>query len=236
MPGKEISMSCLNCSNNKTTSALLGGAFLIGIGVLLLLMQIGVLPAHLISFWAVILIAVGLFTGLQSDGLGTRLWGGFWVVFGVLLELDYIGYARVRWDTLWPVILIAIGVLLVVRAFERPRENAGSVSPHLNLFSCMGGGEYRIRAKNFRGGTVTAVLGGFDIDLTEADIEGPEATITLNAFLGGGVIRVPQTWGVSMRGIAIMGGHSLKTREGAQIEKTLIVDGIALMGGAEIRN
>lgn len=227
-------MSCTNgCKGN---SALIAGGVLIAIGVVLLLMQMGVLPTHLINFWSVIFVAGGVFTGLQSDRLGTRLWGGFLILFGILLELDYLGYARVRMETMWPVFIIAVGLILMVHAFEKPRTDGGSLSPHLNLFSCMGGGEYRIRAKNFRGGTVTALLGGFDIDLTDADIEGPEATITLNAFLGGGVIRIPQTWGVSMRGTAIMGGHSLKTREGPQPQKMLIVDGIALMGGAEIRN
>jgi hypothetical protein len=35
---------------------------------------------------------------------------------------------------------------------------------------------------------------------------------------------------------AFMGGHSLKTREIPQPTKTLIVKGIAVMGGIEVRN
>jgi hypothetical protein len=54
--------------------------------------------------------------------------------------------------------------------------------------------------------------------------------------MGGGVIRVPETWAVSMRVAAFMGGHSLKAREGSQPTKTLIVKGIAIMGGVEVRN
>jgi predicted membrane protein len=79
-------------------------------------------------------------------------------------------------------------------------------------------------------------MGGFDVDLREAEIEGDEAVITVNALMGGGVIRVPETWGVSMRVAAFMGGHSLKAREGVQPTKTLVVKGVAIMGGIEVRN
>jgi len=50
------------------------------------------------------------------------------------------------------------------------------------------------------------------------------------------VIRIPETWAVSMRVTAFMGGHSLKAREGLQPQKTLVVRGIAIMGGVEVRN
>jgi len=50
------------------------------------------------------------------------------------------------------------------------------------------------------------------------------------------VIRVPETWAVSMLVAAFMGGHSLKAREGLQVQKTLVVKGIAIMGGIEVRN
>ena len=83
---------------------------------------------------------------------------------------------------------------------------------------------------------MVAFMGGFDIDLREADIDGNSATITVSALMGGGVIRVPESWAVSMRVTAFMGGHSLKTRETGPIQKTLVVKGFALMGGVEVRN
>ena len=125
---------------------------------------------------------------------------------------------------------------MVWRGFQKPEESAGDFSSQLNVFAIWGGGEYRIRSKNFRGGDLVAFMGGFDIDLRDADIEGSEATITVNAFMGGGVIRVPETWAVSMRVAAFMGGHSLKAREGAQPTKSLIVKGMAIMGGVEVSN
>ena len=83
---------------------------------------------------------------------------------------------------------------------------------------------------------LVAFMGGFDVDLREADIEGDQALITITAFMGGGVLRVPENWAVSMQVGAFMGGHSLKTRETSAANKTLVVKGLAVMGGVEVRN
>ena len=225
-------------SDNRTchmNSALVGGLIVILIGVFLLLEQIGILPHHWFSFWAAMFFLVGAFQLLQSSRWGGRLWGLILLATGVALEFDYLGYASLHLNRTWPVFIIAFGLVILVQSIERPNA-VGSLSPHLHLFSCMGGGEYRIQAKNFRGGSATAIMGGFDIDLRDADIEGPSATIALSAFMGGGVIRVPETWAVQMRGSAVMGGNSMKVRENANAQKTLVIEGTSLLGGFEVRN
>jgi predicted membrane protein len=206
------------------------------IGVLLLLRELGVLPGNWFSFWATVCFVVGGLKLFQSENWVGRLWGVFLLWMGGVIELGHLGYERVRFERIWPVFLIAAGVMLIIRAFEGPPGARGVVSGHLNLFNVMGGGEYRIQAKNFRGGRVTAIMGGFDIDLRDADMEGSEAMIDLTAFLGGGVIRIPETWGAVIRGSSFMGGYSLKVREGSAPQKTLYVDGIAMLGGVEVRN
>lgn len=213
--------------------AVLNGSALIVVGALLLLDQMNIIS---FDFWALIFIAAGLLKLLQSSDNQGRLWGGLLMGAGAAIELDHLGRLNVRLDRTWPVFMIAAGLILVWRAYQQPRATGGVLSPHLNVFAVLGGGEYRIRAKNFRGGDLVAFMGGFDVDLRDADIEGSEATITVNALMGGGVIRVPETWAVSMRVTAFMGGHSLKAREGVQVQKTLIVKGIAIMGGIEVRN
>jgi len=219
----------------QINSALFGGAIVILVGVFLLLEQFGTIPHHWFSFWGVTLTLLGLFQLIQATRWGARVWAFFLLSTGVTLELDYIGHLHLHLDRTWPVFIIAIGVVILVHAFERP-STVGSLSPHLHLFSFMGGGEYRIQAKNFRGGSATAIMGGFDIDLRDADIDGSAATITVSAFLGGGVLRVPENWAVQMRGSSIMGGNSMKIREGAKIDKTLIIEGLSLLGGFEVRN
>lgn len=219
--------------DGRLNPAVLNGTALIVVGIVLLLDQMGII---VFDFWALIFGAFGLVRLLQaSDAMG-RIWGLLLIAVGVGFELSHLGYLDIRIEKTWPVFVILAGLLLIWRAYQQPSESDGTLSPHLNVFSILGGGEYRIRAKNFRGGDVVALMGGFDINLKDADIEDGEATITVNCLMGGGVIRVPETWAVSMRVAAFMGGHSLKAREGLAPTKTLIVKGVAIMGGVEVRN
>jgi predicted membrane protein len=221
---------------NRITSTLFAGGAVIIFGVLMLLEQLGMIPSHWFNFWAVVSFMLGVFQLVQAQRWGSRVWGMFLVFAGVALELDYLGKAHLHLAKTWPVFIIAMGVIILVQALEKPNSIAGSLSSHFSLLSCMGGGEYRIQAKNFRGGSATALMGGFDIDLRSAEIEGDTAVIVVNAFLGGGVLRVPETWAVQLRGSSILGGNSLKIRESAGAQKTLIVEGMSVLGGFEVRN
>lgn len=213
--------------------AVLNGGALIVVGALLLLDQMGII---VFDFWALVFGVFGLLRFLQARDSTGRLWGLLLMAVGAAFELSHLGYVNFHFERTWPVFIIAAGLILIWRAYQRPAESAGDLSPHLNLFSVLGGGEYRIRAKNFRGGDLVAFMGGFDVDLRDADMEANQAVITCSCLMGGGVIRVPENWAVSMRVTAFMGGQSLKAREGAQVTKTLIVKGIAIMGGVEVRN
>lgn len=214
--------------------AVVNGGALIIVGVLLLLDQLNIIS---VDFWALVFFALGLLKILQACDTTGRLLGALLMALGAGFELEHLGTLHLHLDRTWPVFVIAVGLLLIWRAYQQePAETGGALSQHLNVFAIWGGGEYRIRAKNFRGGNLVAFMGGFDVDLRDADIEGNEAVIDVNCLMGGGVIRVPETWAVSMRVTAFMGGHSLKAREGPQPTKTLVVKGIAIMGGVEVRN
>ena len=222
-------------SDNRSefNPAVLNGLALIVVGGILLLDQLNIIS---VDFWALVFGAFGLLRIFQAQDATGRIWGGFLLAIGIAFELQHLRHFDLQLDRTWPVFVIAAGLLLIWRAYQQPTESGGVLSPHLNVFAVLGGGEYRIRAQNFRGGDVVALMGGFDIDLRDAELEGNEAVITVNALMGGGVIRVPERWAVSMRVAAFMGGHSLKAREGSQPTKTLIVKGMAIMGGIEVRN
>src|SRR5215469_12574187 len=90
------------------------------------------------------------------------------------------------------------------------RDSGDAEFDHVAIF---GGVKQRVSVKNFRGGRVLAICGGFDIDLTRADIDGQTAVIEANALMGGGEIRVPDTWVVEFRGIPLLGGYSDETHQ-----------------------
>jgi hypothetical protein len=100
--------------------------------------------------------------------------------------------------------------------------------------------ERNITAKNFKSGSLSAIFGGFEIDLRNADIEGDEAVIYAEAFFGGGEIRIPETWHVVIEGNALFGAFMDETRqrppEGTAPAKRLVIRGTAVFGGVSIEN
>ena len=88
----------------------------------------------------------------------------------------------------------------------------------------------------FRGGDLTAVMGGCEIDLRQAEING-DAAIDVFAVWGGIEIRVPENWSVAFRVTPILGGVEDKTRPslGASAHR-LTIRGVVVMGAVEVKN
>lgn len=108
----------------------------------------------------------------------------------------------------------------------------------LDSVNVFGGSNQSVFSKNFKGGDVIAIFGGCDVNLTQADFKG---TIVLEvvAIFGGAKILVPQSWEVKSEVTAIFGG--LDDKRGLppiniDDRKILIIKGVALFGGVEIRN
>ena len=84
------------------------------------------------------------------------------------------------------------------------------------------------------------MFGGYKVDFRHAEIHGDRAVLEANAFFGGGEIIVPEHWYVSMHGAGIFGGYTDKTRhfqpDPSKPTKTLIVKGLAMFGGVEVKN
>jgi hypothetical protein len=87
--------------------------------------------------------------------------------------------------------------------------------------------------KNF---TAVAILGGGEIDLRQARYAEPVVNIHAVAILGGIEITVPEDANVQVTGIGIMGGfdHSV-CGTGQPGGPTIVVNGVALMGGVDVK-
>ncbi|HPC83318.1 MAG TPA: DUF5668 domain-containing protein [Thermoanaerobaculaceae bacterium] len=101
----------------------------------------------------------------------------------------------------------------------------------------LGGFRRVVTSKRFQGGSLTAFMGGCEVDLRQAGIEGDGAVIDTLAFWGGITIHVPGDWAVELRGTPVLGAFEDKTgnRRGNS-GKTLIVKGFAVMGGVEVKD
>jgi class 3 adenylate cyclase len=95
-------------------------------------------------------------------------------------------------------------------------------------------GRWRIGGKT----NAVAIMGGCDMDLRRAEIEGPEVEITAFAFWGGIEIVVPEGFDVELRGFSFMGGRSLRLRDAPIVPGSprIIVRGFAIMGGIEVKS
>ena len=95
-------------------------------------------------------------------------------------------------------------------------------------------GRWRISGKT----NAVAVMGGCDLDLRGAEIEGPEVEITAFAFWGGIDVLVPEGFDVELRGFSFMGGRSLRLKDVAIVPGSprIVVRGFAVMGGIEVKS
>ena len=95
-------------------------------------------------------------------------------------------------------------------------------------------GRWRVSGKT----NAVAVMGGCDMDLRRAEIEGPEVEITAFAFWGGVDILVPEGFDVELRGFSFMGGRTLRLKDVAIVPGSprIIVRGFAVMGGIEVKS
>jgi hypothetical protein len=104
----------------------------------------------------------------------------------------------------------------------------------VNAVGVTGGAKEKITTKALKGGYLRAVIGGVELDLSEAAIETPPATIEALVVTGGAEIKVPQDWKVKTEAQAIMGGvQDMGGREKPPEETTpdLVITGQVILGG-----
>jgi predicted membrane protein len=214
------------------------GLLIVVVGMLFTLENVGVIDAHeYLRYWPVGLIAVGMLKLWQ--GSGSAVFGGFiFVLAGVWLLLQAMGIVTVSLWNLWPMLLVFAGASMVWRGMyggtvERATADAYSTVSAMAVLAGVNRGN---TSKTFRGGDLTAVFGGCQIDLRQAAIEG-EAVIDVFAMWGGIEIKVPENWNVSGRVTPILGGYEDKTRNVPDgTNQRLLVRGLVIMGGVEIKN
>ena len=109
----------------------------------------------------------------------------------------------------------------------------------IDEFNIFSGSEKKISIKNFRGGTITSIFGGSDIDMTDAELSGETNVIEIFYMFGGSTIIVPNDWVVLNKVTSIFGGFSDKrkvtTSNTRDTKKTLIIKGMIMFGGGEIK-
>ncbi|MDP4115667.1 MAG: LiaF-related protein [Bacteroidota bacterium] len=201
-----------------------------------------------------IVFAVGLILFLNSS---RRLFGALVLSVGVILmAAKFLGIGE---HIFFPLIIIALGIYILLKHNyykDYASEKKNQWHEHMNdkrfykhgrtidkdmidETAIFGGGNRFIKSDNFKGGFVTCIFGGMELDLTNSTLAEGEVVLDVTALFGGAEILVPKEWDVRNQGTPIFGGFSIKNKKYMSQEvrqnSCLVIKGIAIFGGVEIK-
>ena len=229
------------------------GVFLMIIGGVALLKAMLLPLPQWIFTWQMLLIALGFFIGVRHK-FRNNVWFVLIIIGGIFLIRDFFPDVILP-QFLWPLALITIGVFFVMRPKRKhysgghglnlststegdPEAEQFSSEDLIDSTSVFGGIKKTILSKNFKGGDVTNILGGCELNLSQADIQGV-ARLDVTQIFGGTKIVIPSDWEVKTEMAAIFGGIEDKRPPShviPNVNKKLIIEGTSIFGGIEIRN
>ena len=226
-------------------SKLLIGFVLIFIGTLALLGTLDIIDFHIgrvifsIPFF---MFLVGLIIMANSS---KKVFGGVLAVIGLFFLLPRIFDIEYDHSLIFPVLIIALGIYIILKHKEKQdfklNLNArGDSRDYIDEVAIFGGGNRIINSNNFKGGSITAIFGGSEINLAASKLAEGDNVLEVVTIFGGAEIIVPRDWDVKLNVTPIFGGFSNKIIKeyNAPIDLTrrLVVKGVAIFGGGEIKS
>lgn len=234
----------MNTKNRNTV--LFWPILLIVLGGAFLLKNFGLVnfhfPVRIIS-WRLIPLIVGINAFIKGDYYKGIIGVAIAVIFYIP---DFLTDPQIDvYLKLWPLGLIGLGGLIAYKhynpEFDRPNrlKMAGDLNiNYINESNIMGGTNSKVHTKNFEGGRINCIMGGAQIDLTEADLA-QNSTLDVFILAGGLEMRIPKEWNVKLNVLPIMGGvNDQITKFPENVVDTLKVfniTGNVIMGGIEIK-
>jgi predicted membrane protein len=120
--------------------------------------------------------------------------------------------------------------------FDGMATQSTDTSDYIHATAILSGFNRKCPSQQFRGGDVTAIMGGGKIDLREAQIQDSEAVIDIFALMGGIDIQVPKDWIVEARFTPVMGGFADRRTPDKLGTQRLVIHGTAIMGSVTVSN
>ncbi len=210
------------------------GVVIILIGVGFLLQQADIFPfaTFLGNWWPVIFVLVGVIQLLYRTQ--TSLFTGpLFLIIGVLLLVNQWADIHLL-SYLWPLIIIYVGFIFIF--FRAKHDDSIDDSQKLQSLSLFSGSEIKSRSNPLKGGSVTAIFGGAEIDLRDAVILDEQITLELTSLFGGISLKVPSNVQVQVSGVPIFGGWEDNTRHQEETDRQpiLLIKCVTIFGGVEI--
>lgn len=245
-----------NFTNKPSSARYIAGLIVILIGLAFLLNNLNLGLPHWVFGWPMFLIALGIFLGARRNFCG--IWWLILILIGAynlllqIVDFDISKYALGAG-------LVILGAFLIVRPKtsyphfgRRNRKNrfdgmsddpitksAGTVEhDYFEASAVFGSINQTVFSKNFKGGKISAVFGGAEIILTQAEFIG-SVTLELHAAFGGIKLIVPPNWAIKSNISPVFGNvedKRMNIAETGEERKVLILEGSVMFGGVEIRS
>ncbi len=234
----------LRGQHHSTSNRVIIGVILVLAGLFLVIRNTGFFPEfidNVIFSWPMLLVAIGLVMTLTASektaGVIVMAVGGFFMIPLIFRETFHM------YNMFWPSIFIIIGVIFIVskrRGWNAVTSKGSLGDDYIDYVNVFSGGERQIVSQNFRGGKVSAVFGGIELDLTKAKLAPGTSELEIACVFGGATIIVPDDWHVTIEVTPVLGGFtdSRKLIPGRTIDpsKHLIIKGAVVLGGGEVKS
>ena len=220
------------------------GVILVLVGLFLVLRNTGFFPGfidHIIFSWPMLLITIGVVITIGSSGGKTS--GIIIMAVGAFFLIPHIFRETFDINMFWPSIFIIIGIIFIFsrrRGWSSESTSSQVGDDYIDYVHVFSGGERQIVSENFRGGKITAVFGGTEIDLTRSKLAPGVSELEIACVFGGATIIVPDDWNLKINVVPVLGGFgdSRKLVPGRTIDtsRQLIIKGAVVFGGGEIKS
>lgn len=210
------------------------GTLIIVAGLIIFLSnaEIGSVRAILTDWWPIFLIVSGLY--MLWVNVRNFVWPTILMFIGAVLLLDSFDIGKVDISAIFiPTILIGIGLSIIVGSIGGHKKEVSE--PDDSIVAILGASTSKNTSKNFSGASVNAFMGGVEFDISKAVIKKP-VILNVTIIMGGLELRIPENVKVINRTQSVLGGVEDNTVPiDSESDQVLVIQGLILMGGIEIK-
>jgi predicted membrane protein len=217
---------------------------LVLVGLFLVMRNTGIFPnfiENVIFSWPMLLVTIGLVITIGSSGGKTS--GVIVMAVGAFFLIPHIFRETFDVNMFWPSIFIIIGIIFIAtkrRGWNSVSSTGIAGDDYIDYVNVFSGGERQIVSENFKGGRISAVFGGMELDLTKAKLAPGRNELEIACVFGGATFIVPDDWNISIEVTPVLGGFSdsrkLIPGRIADSSRQLVIKGAVVFGGGEIKS
>lgn len=214
------------------------GVFLVLIGIYLVGYCFDLFKFNIFfkGWWTLIILIPAVSKLLfQNDKVNSL----FWIIVGVVLLLysNHVIKFAIAWKLILASLILILGFNLIFYVIKGPRIIKSRLRKVPLYFGMFGEAEEKVNT-SFSGCTCASIVGGVDLDLTDAKLE-KDIYIEVLAVLGTTEIVVPKGTNVIMSGFNILGNSENKLpkeqTKGRKKIVTVHIRNLSILGGVEVR-